>query len=247
MAAANDGVTMDEIEWWEFDSAREMAEQVAGDIGFVIESAIEAHKGARLALPGGSTSDLIYAQLARSKAIDWSKVTVMPTDDRLVPLGDALSNYRRLEGYFAAGGANLVSLVDEAALDDYREAGRLADARLSLIDWPLDLACLGLGADGHTAGIFPGPDLERAVAGPRERRATGVRPDPMPEAAAVDRVTLTAPALTSARAIMIVIAGAEKRRVLEQAIKEGPLSSVAIGRVLAAIDAPVDIFWSSEG
>jgi 6-phosphogluconolactonase len=238
---------MDEIEWWEFDTAREMAEQAAGDIGFVIESAIEAHKGARLALPGGSTSDLIYAQLARSKAIDWSKVTVMPTDDRLVPLGDALSNYRKLEGYFAARGANLVSLVDEAALDDYREAGRLADARLSLIDWPLDLACLGIGADGHTASIFPGSDLERAVAGPRERRAIGVRPDPMPESAPVDRVTLTAPALTAARAIMIVIAGAEKRRVLEQAIKEGPLSSAPIGRVLAAIDAPVDIFWSAEG
>ncbi|HEX8224827.1 MAG TPA: 6-phosphogluconolactonase [Allosphingosinicella sp.] len=238
---------MDEIEWWEFDTAREMAEQAAGDIGFVIESAVEAHKGARIALPGGPASDLICGQLAKSKGIDWSKLTIMPTDDRLVPLGDALSNYRKLEGFFAARGAEIVSLVDEAALGDRQEAGRLADARLSLVGWPLDLACLGMGADGHTAGIFPGPDLERAVAGPRERRAVGVRPDPMPDEAAVERVTLTAPALTSARAIMIVIAGAEKRRLLEQAIKEGPLSSVPIGRVLAAVDAPIDIFWSAEG
>jgi 6-phosphogluconolactonase len=237
----------DEIEWWEFDTAKEMAAQAAGDIGFVIESAIEAHKGARLALPGGSTSDLVFAQLARSKGIDWSKVTIMPTDDRLVPLGDTLSNYRKLEGYFEAKGAKLVSLVDEAALEDRQEAGRLADARLSLVGWPLDLACLGMGADGHAAGIFPGPDLDRAVSGPRERRAVGVRPDPMPEDAAVDRVTLTAPALTSARAIMIVIAGAQKRQVLEQAIKEGPLSAAPIGRLLAAVDAPIDIFWSAEG
>ena len=229
---------VDEIEWWEFDTAKEMAEQAAGDIGFVIESAIEAHKGARIALPGGSTSDLIFAQLAKSKAIDWSKVTIVPTDDRLVPLGDPLSNYRKLEGYFAARGAELVSLVDEAALGDRQEAGRLADARLSLLGWPLDLACLGMGAEGHTAGIFAGADLERAV---------GVRPDPMPESAPVDRVTLTAPALTSARAIMIVIAGAEKRAMLEQAIKEGPLSSTPIGRILAAIDSPIDIFWSAEG
>jgi 6-phosphogluconolactonase len=238
---------MDEIEWWEFDTAREMAEQAAGDIAFVVESAIEAHQGARLALPGGSTPELIYAQLARSKAIDWSKVTVMPTDDRLVPLGDLLSHYRRLEGYFAAKGAELVSLVDEAALGDYQEAGRLADGRLSLVGWPLDLACLGMGADGHTAGIFPGPDLERAVAGPRERRAVGIRPKPMPEGAAADRVTLTAAALTSARAIMIIVAGAEQRRILEQAIREGPLSATPIGRVLAAVDAPIDIFWSAEG
>ncbi|MBV8687774.1 MAG: 6-phosphogluconolactonase [Alphaproteobacteria bacterium] len=237
---------MDEIEWWEFDSPREMAAQAAGDIGFVIESAIEAHGGARLALPGGSTPDLIYGELAKSKAIDWSKVTVMPTDDRLVPLGDALSNYRKLEGYFAAKGTNLVSLVDEAALGDSQEAGRLADARLSLIGWPLDLACLGMGEDGHTASIFPGPDLERAVAGPRERRAVGVRPQPMPETAPVERVTLTAAALTSARAVMIVVAGAAKRRMLEQAIREGPLSSVPIGRVLSSIEAPIDIFWSAE-
>jgi 6-phosphogluconolactonase len=238
---------MDEIEWWEFDTAKQMAEQAAGDIGFVIESAIEAHKGARIALPGGSTSDLIFAQLAKSKTIDWSKVTLMPTDDRLVTLGDPLSNYRKLEGYFAARGPQLVSLIDESALGDRQEAGRLADARLSLLGWPLDLACLGMGAEGHTAGIFAGPDLERAVAGPRERRAVGVRPEPMPETAPVDRVTLTAPALTSARAIMIVIAGAQKRAMLEQAIKEGPLSSAPIGRVLAALESPIDIFWSAEG
>jgi 6-phosphogluconolactonase len=238
---------MDEIEWWEFDTAKEMAEQAAGDIGFVIERAVEAHKGARIALPGGSTSDLIYGQLAKSKAIDWSKVTIMPTDDRLVPLGDPLSNYRKLEGFFAARGAQLVSLVDEAALGDRQEAGRLADARLSLLGWPLDLACLGMGADGHVASIFPGPDFERAVAGPRERRAVGVKPEPMPETAPVERVTLTAPALTSARAIMIVIAGAEKRDMLEQAIKEGPLSSTPIGRLLAGVDSPIDIFWCAEG
>ena len=238
---------MDEIEWWEFDSAKEMAAQVAGDIGFIIERAAEAHKDARLAVPGGSTPDLIFAQLAKSKAIDWSKVTIMPTDDRLVPLGDALSHYRQLEGYFETRGAEILSIVDEAVLGDRHEAGRLADARLALVQWPLDLACLAMGSDGHTAGIFPGPDLERAVAGPRERRAVGVRPDPMPEDAAVERVTLTAPALTSARTIMIVIAGAEKRRMLEQAIKEGPLSAAPIGRVLAAADVPIDIFWSAEG
>ena len=238
---------MDEIEWWEFDTARELAEQAAGDISFVIESAIEAHKGARIALPGGSISDPIFAQLAKSKAIDWSKVTIMPTDDRLVALGDPLSHYRRLESVFGALGANLVSLVDESALGDYREAGRLADARLALIDWPLDLACLGMGGGGDSAGLLPGPGLERAVAGPRERRAVGVRPDPMPEDAAVDRVTLTVPPLSSARALMIVIAGAEKKRMLEQAIEQGPLSSAPIGRLLAAVDAPVDIFWSAEG
>ena len=233
---------MDEIEWWEFDTAEQLAEQAAGDIGFVIERAIEAHKGARLAFADGPQPDRIFAQLVRTKTIDWSKVTIMPTDDRLRSLDDPLSAYARLDGWFGARGAELVSLIDEAALGDRREAGRLADARLSLIGWPLDLACLGMGADGHTAGIFPGPDFDRAVAGPRERRAVGVRP----EGDSGECVTLTVPALASARAIMIVIAGAEKRDLLERAIREGPLSAAPIGRVLATADAPIDIFWSAE-
>ncbi|PSJ39360.1 6-phosphogluconolactonase [Allosphingosinicella deserti] len=237
---------MDEIEWWEFDSAKDMAEQVAGDIGFVIESALEAHKGARLAVPGGSTPDLIYAELLKRKDIDWTKVTLIPTDDRLVKLDDGLSNYGKLEGFFGARKADIVSLIDEAALENPQEAGRLADARLSLLQWPLDLACLGMGADGHTASIFPGPDFDAAVNGPRTRRAIGVRPDPLPDAAPVPRVTLTAPALASARTVMIVISGAEKRRVLEQALKEGPLSSYPIGRVVSAMDVPIDIYWSAE-
>ena len=237
---------MDELEWWEFETPAEMAEQVAGDIGFVIDSAIEAHGGARIALPGGDTADVLYKALLANKSIDWSKVTILPTDDRLVPLGDPRSNYGRIEKAFGTRAAEVVSLVDESALSDYAEAGRLADARLARLQWPLDLVCLTMGADGHTASIFAGPDLDKALAGPRERRAVGVRPDPMPADAAVERVTLTAAAITSARAVMIVLTGSEKRQLLERAIQEGPLAKAPVGRLLAELDSPIDIFWSAE-
>jgi 6-phosphogluconolactonase len=236
---------MDEIEWWEFESLAELAEQAAGDIAFVIESAVEAHQGARIALPGGAAVEPVYAALVKQKGIDWSKVTLFPTDDRIVPLDDPASNNRKLRDWFEAKGADIISLVDEAALGDYREAGRLADARLALLNWPLDLVCLTVDRDGDVAGIFPGPDLDRALTGPRERRAVGVRPEPAPADGPGDRVTLTASALASARAVMIVIAGAEKKRVLEKAIEDGPLSRLPIGRLLAELDVPIDIFWSS--
>lgn len=236
---------MDEIEWWEFDSAAELAEQVAGDIAFVIESAIEAHGGARLALPGGRTPDAIYQALLANDGIDWTKVTIVPTDDRLVPLDDPRSNYAKLNGYFGDKGAQVVSLVDESTLDDYRAAGRAADQRLALLDWPLDLVWLGMGEDGHVASFFPGPDFDRSVSGPRERRAVGVRPDPMPQNAPVERVTLTGAALAGSRTMMIVIDGANKRERLERAISEGPLSDLAVGRILAELDAAVDVYWTA--
>jgi 6-phosphogluconolactonase len=232
---------MDEIEWWEFGSAAEMAEQAAGDIAFVIESAIGAHGGARIALPGAEASEALRSALVKRTDIDWPKVTLVPTDDRLVPLADARSSYRRLQDWFGAKGAEIVSLVDEAALDDHREAGRLADARLSLLPWPLDLAWLGVGEQGEVAAMLPGPDLEAALSGPRERRAVAVG------GGADARITLTAAALATARAVMIVLAGGDRRRLVEQAIREGPLSARPVGRLLAEIDAPVDIFWSEQG
>jgi 6-phosphogluconolactonase len=231
---------MDEIEWWEFDNSKELAEQAAGDIGFVIESAVEAHGDARIALPGEDGLAPVFSALARSKGFDWSKVSLLPTADRLVPLAGEQSNHRRLDGWFAAKGAEILSLVDESALSDPVEAARLADARLSLLRWPLDLVCLGMDTEGGTAGLRSGADLDRVLNAPRGRRAVGVR------GGEGDLVTLTGSTLTEARTVMVVINGAGKRAVLEQAIKEGPLSSRPIGRLLATIDSPVDVFWTAE-
>jgi 6-phosphogluconolactonase len=112
------------------------------------------------------------------------------------------------------------------------------------LHWPLDLCLLGVGGDGHTASIFPGPDFDEAVAGPKERRALGVMPDPMPADAPVARVTLSLAAITSARALMIAVTGDEKRAVIEAAIKQGPGSKYPIGRALAGTELPVDIHWA---
>jgi 6-phosphogluconolactonase len=231
---------MDEVEWWEFDSAKQLAEQAAGDIGFVIESAIEAHGDARVALPGEDGLAPVFSALAKAKGFDWSKVSLLPNADRLAPRPGEESVRHRLEGWFAARGAEILGLVDESAAGDPVEAARLADARLSLLRWPLDMVCLGMDAEGGSAGLRAGVDLDRVLNAPRERRAVGVK------SADGDLVTLTAPTLTSARTVMIVITGLGKRALLEQAIKEGPLSSQPIGRLLAGIDSPVDIFWTAE-
>src|SRR3546814_8954680 len=132
-----------------------------------------------MALTGGRTPDVVYEALLK-KEIDWSKVTLLPTDDRLVPLDHPLSNYAKLPGLFGKTGAEIVSLIDEAALGDYRAAVRLGVARLARLDWPLDLVMLRVGPAGHTASLFPGPALDRAIPGPRARRALGVRPAPLP-------------------------------------------------------------------
>ncbi len=232
---------MIEAEWWEYDSLGELADAVAGDVGFIVDSAVDARGVSLIAVPGGSTGPAVFPKLADQK-LPWKKVTIIPTDDRLVPMDDERSNVRALAKAFLPVGARVIPIAAEIA--DYRLAGNSADARLQDLSWPPDLVWLGMGKDGHTASIFAGPDLQGALDAPKARRAIGVMPDPLPPEAPVARVTLTRAAILSARTVMITITGDEKRAILEQAIADGQSSKLPIGRVLAEAEQPIDIHWA---
>lgn len=232
---------MIEAEWWEYDSLDELADAVAGDVGFIIESAIDARGTSLIAVPGGTTGPAIFPKLV-AQQLPWKKVTIIPTDDRVVAVDSDLANVRGMAKAFLPAGARVIPIVSGAA-QDYRLAGNAADARLQDFPWPPDLVWLGMGKDGHTASIFPGPDFQAALDAPKARRAIGVMPDPLPSEAPVARVTLTRSAILSARTVMIAITGDEKRTLLEQAIADGQSSRLPIGRVLAEAEQPIDIHW----
>ncbi len=232
---------MIEAEWWEYDSVAELAEAVAGDVAFIIESAIDARDASLLALPGGATPVPVFERLAKAK-LPWKKVTIVPTDERLVAVDDPRSNARLLAQNFMRAGARVIPIGGESK--DVETAGNIAEARLADLPWPPDLVWLGMGADGHTASIFPGPDMAKALDAPKARRAIGVTPDPMPADVAVPRVTLTRAALLSSRTLIITITGQEKRDLLEQAIADGHSSRLPIGRVLAEAEQAIDIHWA---
>ena len=232
---------MIEAEWWDYDDVEEMAEAVAGDVGFIIESALDARGSCLLALPGGRTPKPIFTKLAESR-IPWKKVTILPTDDRLVPMDSEQSNSRSIARTFLKAGARVVPIAADIA--DHKLAGNSADARLQDLPWPPDLCWLGMGEDGHVASIFAGPDLQDALDAPKARRAVGVMPDPMPKDAPVARVTLTRASILSARTILFTITGQKKRDLLERAIADGQSSGLPVGRVLAEAEQPIDIHWA---
>lgn len=229
---------MIEVEWWDYESPYELAEAVAGDVGFIIDSAVEARSASLVALPGGKDEAPLLAKLAAQPA-PWKRVTIIPTDDFIVAVEDERSKIRSIAKAFLPLGARVFPVVSGGA-DDYRLAGNAADARLQDLPWPPDLVWLGMGEEGDTAGLFAGPDLHAALDAPKARRAIGI----MPEGGdGMARVSLTRAAILSARTILITVTGQDKRELLEGAIADGHSSKLPIGRVLAEVEQPIDIHW----
>lgn len=229
---------MIEVEWWEYDDAGEMAEALAGDARFVIESALDARGDAAIALPGSLIQKAALEQLGKSR-LKWRDVTIIPTDDLLISVEDEQSRARQLAQLFLPLGARVLPLTGgDLAVED---AGKAADARLQAIHWPLDVVWLEAGADGNAAAIYPGPDLEAALSS--HARAIGLTPDPAPADSAMARITLTKKAVLDARAIMLSVRGADARRIVEQAISDASDSVYPIGRLLADSTQAIDIHW----
>lgn len=229
---------MIEVEWWDYATPEELAEAVAGDVGFIIESAVDARSSSLVALPGGAEEAPLLAKLA-GQSVPWKRVTIIPTDDLIVAVDDERSKIRSIAKAFLPLGARVFPVVSGGA-DDYRLAGSAADARLQDLPWPPDLVWLGMGDSGDTAGLFAGEDLHAAMDAPKARRAIGV----MSEGGdGMARVSLTRAAILSARTLLITVTGQDKRDLLEGAIADGHSSKLPIGRVLAEAEQPIDIHW----
>jgi len=229
---------MIEVEWWDYESPDELAEAVAGDIGFIIDSAVEARSASLVALPGSNDEAPLLAALAKQSA-PWKKVTIIPTDDLVVAVDDERSKIRAIAKSFLPLGARVFPVVSGGA-EDYKLAGNAADARLQDLPWPPDLVWLGMGEAGDTAGLFEGPDLHAALDAPKARRAIGL----MPEGGdGMARISLTRAAMLAARTLLITVIGQDKREMLEGAIADGHSSKLPIGRVLAEVEQPIDIHW----
>ncbi len=171
-----------------------------------------------ITVPGGSTPFPIMEHLV-THDLDWSRVTVWPNDDRVVPEDHPASNTGKLRALFEPVGAEVVTLTV------MEQVPRFA------------LAWLGMGADGHTASLFPNTDPQVSDSAPIRR----LTPDPLPPEAPFDRVTLTLPSLLASEEIVFTLGdSADKRAVFEAAM--AGTNDLPVARLLAAARQPVTCF-----
>jgi len=173
-----------------------------------------ARDGASIALTGGRSVGRAY-ELAAEREPDWSAATLWWGDERCVPPEDERSNFRlareTLLDRLEAGPREVQRIRGELGPE---EAAREYDELLGNAT-PLDVVLLGIGADGHTASLFPNqPALEE-----RERRAI---PNEAKLEPFVDRVTMTVPVLCSAPLVLFVVSGESKADAVTRAFGEPP-------------------------
>lgn len=185
-----------------------LANIIAGDLG----DFLRREGRASLCVPGGTTPGPIFDSLS-DVDLDWARVAVFLNDERWVPPDSARSNTRLLRERFLTGRAAAARLVP-LWLDAPTPEDALTRIAAGLAPHlPISVLLLGMGADMHTASLFPGADRLAEALSDAAPPVMALRAD----AAGEPRVTLTAPVLKAAMSIHIVITGADKRAALMRA------------------------------
>lgn len=221
--------------------ADEVAKAAASDAALRLRSAIAERGSAVWVIAGGSSPMAAYRMLAEhhAHAVDWSRVSVIIGDERMVPLTDAASNLGAIMPVLLADPrmAAMTVLCPQVESDEVTAAAAYARALRGLSDAVgaapvIDLVWLGVGEDGHTLSLFPGhPDFV-----PTAELVVPVRDSPKPPAV---RITLTRAALDHARRVVIFATGAGKRAALAQALSEGMLPIARVAEHARGVGAEV--------
>ncbi|MFC0676507.1 6-phosphogluconolactonase [Lysobacter korlensis] len=231
-------------EWHEYSSAERLGAGLAEKLAAICVDALNERALAWLALAGGRTPLPAYRHLAGMPGIDWGRVVAVPTDERCVPHEHPACNLSELGN--ALHDANGISIITLTRPDGDAEASAMfAQRELNARAQPFDAVVLGMGADAHTASLFPGAaQLAAALDLQTHEDALRIDPDPLPPEAPFARITLTAKRLLRTRELHVVITGDAKRGVLERALASGDVHAHPIAIVLQAPQAHLHLHWS---
>jgi 6-phosphogluconolactonase len=190
------------------------------EITFLIEEKIldsyERNGLVRLALSGGNTPLPIYQSLANSQVIPWERVEFYLADERYVPIENKDSNQKMISEAF--GGVmsflygfeawNTALSIQESSTKYNQILESLSDET----DFLFDLTILGMGADGHTASLFPNDS--QTLSNLDDLSTYSLNTSGTPK----ERLTLTYPAILNSEDIFLLLGTADKIKTLEKAL-----------------------------
>ena len=203
-----------------FDSISECAAEGARLLSSLASAATSERGSFSVALPGGKSPVALFRELASGPAANefpWGRTRFFFGDERCVPPSHEHSNYAlALANLFEAAPAapRAVHRI-ETELPAEQAASRYESLLVRELGDPpaLDAVLLGMGADGHTASLFPGDAALFAGGFVAAVMRAGASPD-------VLRVTLTLRAINASRAAIFVVSGPGKEKALDRVLND---------------------------
>ena len=223
----------------------ELNVRLAHDIAQRLDAAIQTRGFAVLSVSGGKSPIGLFEAL-RVIDIDWSRVRVTLVDERCVPCTHHDSNALLVRTHLLqdlAAQAQLVFMVASTAepLSHPVFQAKVASISLSAAG-TADVLVLGMGADGHTASLFPdASNLADALDLRNTQSCVAIELATPPANAPYPRISQTLAHILSARHIVLPISGADKLHTLEQAWKHAT-PSLPISFVLQQTQTPVAVW-----
>lgn len=194
---------------------------LANDIAQRLAEAIQARGLAVLSVSGGKSPVALFKAL-RSHPIDWSRVRITLVDERCVPGTHPDSNALLVQTHLLqdhARAARLVPMVSDTTepLAPPRVLAQAASLALEAAG-TADVLVLGMGADGHTASLFPQAlNLSEALDWRNPHACIAIELAQPPANAPYQRLTQPLAQLLRARHIILPLSGDDKRATLRQA------------------------------
>lgn len=216
----------------QFEDEEDFGRAAASRVGEAARQVLRTRPTFLLALSGGKSPLPFFAALRDPDVFPtgfWARTHIFFADERMVPLDHPDSNFgsaaRHLLNHVPVSGANVhpvpVHLPLETAATRYAQTLTENCGGLSGQIPILDLVVLGMGADGHTASLFPGAEPD-----PRRLAAPVPPPDASPRVA---RLTLTPRVLNAAREVLFLVLGADKHPALRRILAgDGSLPAARI-------------------
>ncbi len=196
----------------------ETPEKAARECSQHILSLLAGSARATIAISGGSTPKLLFADMARAK-FDWSNVHFFWVDERCVPPDDKQSNFKLANDTLLSPAhipaANIHRIYGELPppeeaeryIDDIKQFFHLKYGELPVFD----VLHRGMGPDAHTASLFPGTPLVHD--------RTGIATNVWVEKMKMDRVTLLPGVLLAAKHTVLQVSGEDKADALKEVLE----------------------------
>jgi 6-phosphogluconolactonase len=217
-----------------------LARFAAATMAREIKETIATRGEALVALPGGSTPEATLELLAVESGIDWTKVVLVPGDERMVPVSDPESNEgmirRALLARIQGPTPILIGWGVEEGLGPETVRGRFEGQLLGLVprvegEMVMDMVVLGMGPDGHTASLFPGQSYPEQALALATKNPTGQQ-----------RLSLGPAVLRTARRVRFLVSGIGKASSLAE-VARGDYDPVRWPAQLVARRSPDCEIW----